>query len=88
MVVLTENAAGRLNDGTKLDCPLMQILDVKSMSKGSGRDRYRVLLSDGERTIPAVLATQLNSKVVDSTISVRAVIQLVTYQLNTVQERR
>ncbi|EDO36119.1 predicted protein [Nematostella vectensis] len=71
--------------------PVFQILGLKKIQpkQGDASDRYRLVLSDGVLIhTSAMLATQLNDKVTDGEIEVKAVVRLDKYICNIIQETR
>ncbi|XP_031572203.1 replication protein A 70 kDa DNA-binding subunit-like [Actinia tenebrosa] len=72
--------------------PVVQVLGVRKIQAnqaGKGTDRYRLILSDGALIhTSAMLATQLNDKVTEGEIEMKAVIRLDKYICNIIQETR
>ncbi|KAF8205770.1 hypothetical protein K438DRAFT_1818495 [Mycena galopus ATCC 62051] len=61
----------------------LQLLSVRSC-----RDRYRIIVSDGEHFIQAMLATQLNGLVKDEVIKKNSIINVTKMTCNYVQDKR
>ncbi|CAL1705705.1 unnamed protein product [Somion occarium] len=71
--------------------PTMQILSVKKVSSPGGLnqvDRYRIIVSDGEHFLQAMLATQLNNLVDEGHVGKYSIIRVDKFTCNLVQERR
>lgn len=72
--------------------PTVQIVSQKRMSsstpQGGNTERYRLVLSDGQRSQHAMLATQLNSMVSDGVVAPNSVVVMEEYLCNMVQGRR
>jgi replication factor A1 len=72
--------------------PVVQVVELKQInsttSSGSVNPRYRLAVSDGEYYQQAMLATQLNPLVADSTIDVNAVFRMNDYIANEVSNKR
>jgi replication factor A1 len=67
----------------------VQFLSVKKVApSGSSTDRYRILFSDGEHYLHAMLATQLNYLVDDESIGKNTIALVERFTNNTVQGRR
>ncbi|XP_002730881.2 replication protein A 70 kDa DNA-binding subunit-like [Saccoglossus kowalevskii] len=87
---LSSGCIEAISSGDTPQKPIFQILGLKKISSTvqSSTDRYRLLLSDGQRSHSAMLATQLNKKVTDGELSVRSVIQLNKYICNTIADNK
>eukprot|EP01018_Ginkgo_biloba_P022363 Gb_14632 [translate_table: standard] len=86
---LTANAILALNDGAVDLKPVVQVLDVKQISKNqSTQDRFRMVLSDGSQMQQAMLATQLNEYVNSGRVQKGSIVQLTEYICNSVQNRK
>ncbi|XP_071569838.1 replication protein A 70 kDa DNA-binding subunit-like [Temnothorax nylanderi] len=98
MYNLTEGALERIMRGTDVEKPVLQILGYKKLSRtvnkdGVATDRYRLLLSDGQRFNSfTMLATQLNNLITDEILTEHAICRLLNYHLssvnNSAKERR
>ncbi|KAL2945170.1 Replication protein A 70 kDa DNA-binding subunit A [Bienertia sinuspersici] len=85
-VNLTRNAMAAILEGDVNSKPLVQILDIRSIS--SNQERYRLLLSDAVSAQQAMIATQLNGRVKSGEIRKGSVIQLIEYICSSVQNRK
>ncbi|GAA5987161.1 hypothetical protein JCM11641_002150 [Rhodosporidiobolus odoratus] len=71
--------------------PILQVLSVKKVNQtGQGHDRYRLILSDGDHFVQAMLTTSLNDLVLGDTPEVQkfSIVKLPTYAVNVVQNRK
>jgi replication factor A1 len=70
--------------------PTLQILSIKKVgaSAATAADRYRVIVSDGEHFLQAMLATQLNKLVEDEEIGKNTIIVIDKFTCNFVQDKR
>ncbi|GAA5868477.1 hypothetical protein JCM8547_006286 [Rhodosporidiobolus lusitaniae] len=71
--------------------PVLQVLSVKRVNQsGQGVDRYRLILSDGDHFVQAMLTTALNDAVTGEQPQVQkfSVVKVPTYAVNNVQNRR
>ncbi|XP_078142732.1 replication protein A 70 kDa DNA-binding subunit-like isoform X2 [Centroberyx gerrardi] len=60
-VKLTEGAAEALFKGSEVTNPVLQLLNIRQISSGSGPPRFRLMMSDGLHSLSSfLLATQLN----------------------------
>ncbi|KAL4195856.1 hypothetical protein AMTRI_Chr04g180390 [Amborella trichopoda] len=85
-VSLSPGAIDKVNNGDLNLKPIVQVLEVNPI--GSNKDRYSTLLSDGVRAQEAMLASQLNQLVKSGRLVRGAIVQLIDYICNTVQNRR
>ncbi|BGP13947.1 hypothetical protein JCM10213_005531 [Rhodosporidiobolus nylandii] len=79
-----------LEDAASVE-PHLQVLSVKKVNQsGQGQDRYRLILSDGEHFVQAMLTTTLNDLVLgdDPVIQKFSIVKLPTYAVNVVQNRK
>eukprot|EP00092_Neocalanus_flemingeri_P017032 GFUD01018420.1.p1 GENE.GFUD01018420.1~~GFUD01018420.1.p1 ORF type:complete len:627 (+),score=162.12 GFUD01018420.1:60-1940(+) len=73
---LTSGALARICQGEDVHEPLVQVLGHKAI-QGSGQERYRLLLSDGQYTNSfSMLATQLNNMIHDKQLEMYTVIKV------------
>ena len=86
-VVLRIVNAARNGDAQPTN-PMVQVVQIKSLESGSGQKRFRLLLSDGEHSIQAMLATQHNEAVARGEIGEFSVVQLTEYICNEVKGRQ
>lgn len=64
-------------NGGHYDKPVMQILGNKKIQGSGANDRFRLLLSDGKHSLSfAMLATQLNDKLINGELSDYSVVQV------------
>lgn len=69
--------------------PTVQILSIKKVGQsGNTVDRYRVIVSDGEYFLQAMLATQVNKLVEDGTLMKNSVVVIDKFTCNYVQEKK
>ncbi len=71
--------------------PTVQILSIKKVGTTTGPnalDRYRIIVSDGEFFLQAMLATQLNKLVEEGTVGKNTVVVINKFTSNYVQEKR
>ncbi|GAA5888099.1 hypothetical protein JCM6882_000280 [Rhodosporidiobolus microsporus] len=71
--------------------PSLQVLSVKRVNQtGQGTDRYRLILSDGEHFVQAMLTTTLNDFVTgdEPAVTKFSIVKLSSYAVNEVQNRR
>lgn len=69
----------------------LQILSIKKVNNSSnatGVDRYRIIMSDGEYFIQAMLATQLNAMVQNNSIGKHTVVLVEKVTCNFLKEKR
>ncbi|XP_078433130.1 replication protein A 1A [Wolffia australiana] len=82
-VRLTRNAISAVIGGDLDLKPLVQVVEIKGIS--SFQKRFRLLLSDGDRTSQALLAAQLNDRVKSGALQKGAVVQLIEYVCSSIQ---
>lgn len=81
---LTHGALARICAGEEVPQPNMQVLGYKKIA-GSGQERYRILLSDGEFSNSfSMLATQLNHMIHDKQLEQYTIIKVDKYICNQV----
>lgn len=71
--------------------PVLQILSVKKIGPPPGpntSDRYRVIVSDGEHFLQAMLATQLNGLIEDNVFVKNSIVRITQFTCNMVQDKR
>jgi len=82
---LTRGALARICAGEEVPPPNMQVLGYKKIA-GSGQERYRILLSDGENSNSfSMLATQLNPMIHNGQLEQFTIIKVDKYICNQVQ---
>ena len=87
-MVLTAGAVTRLNDNDTSGQPAVQIVDHKILvASGGGSNRHRLVISDGQHFMHAMLVTQLNYLVDSGTIRLHCVLALNECIVNLVQGR-
>ncbi|XP_071648279.1 replication protein A 70 kDa DNA-binding subunit isoform X1 [Temnothorax longispinosus] len=90
MYNLTEGALERIMRGTDVEKPVLQILGYKKLPRtvnkdGGATDRYRLLVSDGQRLNSfTMLATQLNNLITDEILTENAICRILNYHLSSV----
>lgn len=98
-VKLTAGICKRLNDAqeqAELDAlwssePTVQILSIKKVGPQTGptqMDRYRIIVSDGECFLQAMMATQLNHFVEEGHVGKNTVVVIEKFTANYVQDKR
>jgi replication factor A1 len=95
---LTEGICQKLNTGSKDDeslwnsKPTVQLLSLKKVNAGStggtANDRYRIILSDGQHFLQAMLATQLNHLVDDDRVGKNTIMIIENMSCQHIQEKR
>ncbi|KAI0093894.1 replication factor-A protein 1 [Irpex rosettiformis] len=69
--------------------PTLQVLSIKKVGPSTtAADRYRVIVSDGEHFLQAMLATQLNKFVEDDEVVKNSIIVIDKFTCNFVQDKR
>ncbi|XP_077995285.1 replication protein A 70 kDa DNA-binding subunit-like isoform X1 [Glandiceps talaboti] len=88
---LTAGAIENIAGGGQPHKPVVQVLGCKKINSTTiqhNTDRYRLLLSDGLKSHSAMLATQLNPKVINGDLAVRTIIQLEKYICNNLADNK
>ena len=95
---LTAGICSRLNDLSNIDedilnsKPTIQFLSFKKVPPTTGVaanvDRYRIIISDGEHFLQAMLATQLNHLIEEERIKKHSIAMIDKFSCNLVQEKR
>ena len=66
---LTPGAISRLTQNDTTGQPIVQVIDHKQLGGGgAGQTRHRLVISDGQAFMQAMLATQLNPSVDNGTV--------------------
>jgi len=88
--MLTAGAISRLNANDTSGQPIVQVIDHKVLQATNGQSatRHRLVISDGQAFMQAMLATQLNALVDNGQIAVFTVMQLNECIVNLVQNRK
>lgn len=94
-VELSTGICARLQEADSADnsiydeTPVVQFLSLKKIA-GTEKtpDRYRIVMSDGEYFLQAILATQLNQIVEDGELGKSTIVRLDKYTVNLVQSKR
>lgn len=94
---LTAGICERINniqDGEDLEPlynsgPVVQVLSIKKVGQTTGtgaaaQDRYRVIVSDGEYFLQAMLATQINAQVESGELAKNSVVKVERFTCNPV----
>lgn len=67
----------------------MQCLQIKPIAQSAqGGDRYRLVMSDGDHYVQAVLAAQANTVVRDDTLKRGSIVRIHGYTTNTANGRK
>ena len=98
---LTVGSCQRLNSGDKDDeslwssKPTLQLLSIKKVTPNStpgtanaATDRYRIIISDGQNFLQAMLATQLNHLVEEDRVGKNTIAVIENMSCQTIQEKR
>jgi replication factor A1 len=98
MVNLSQGICTRLHNATPDDEELfnaehtIQFVSIKKVlptpNSSNPTDRYRMIISDGEHYVQAMLATQLNTLVEDGTIAKHSIAVIERLTCNYVQDKR
>ncbi|KAJ6525476.1 hypothetical protein DFH09DRAFT_1188504 [Mycena vulgaris] len=96
MIQLTTGSCEALQNAAPGDASLfdathtLQLLSIRLVNSNgtSAVDRYRIIVSDGEHFIQAMLATQLNHLVKDEEISKNTIVNITKMTCNFVQDKR
>jgi len=89
MMSLDAGAIERAYNSNTSGNPTVQLLDIKPIISQSGTaDRYRLVISDGQHFMQAMLATQLNNMVEQNEIAKLSVVRLREFICNVVQNRK
>lgn len=92
MDVLTQGAISRIasmstSEEDPFFEPTLQIINVKKVNSSGNQDRFRIILSDGQKYIQGLLATQLNLLVSENKLEGNAFIKLQKFVKNHVSNR-
>ncbi|CAF4934155.1 unnamed protein product [Pieris macdunnoughi] len=80
---LSEGSLEVIMKGGHYDKPIMQVLGSKKIQGHGSGERFRLLLSDGKHSHSfAILATQLNDKLISGELSDYAVVQIDRFVLS------
>ncbi|KZP01140.1 replication factor-a protein [Calocera viscosa TUFC12733] len=89
---LSPNAISRFTSAVSLDnyAPVVQVISVKKVTetRKDAPERIRLMLSDGHRFTPALLATQLTHFMVDGLLTKYCLIRITKFALGSVQEKQ
>nr|XP_033778336.1 replication protein A 70 kDa DNA-binding subunit [Geotrypetes seraphini]XP_033778337.1 replication protein A 70 kDa DNA-binding subunit [Geotrypetes seraphini] len=86
---LSEGAIASMLLGETASKPVLQVINIRSISTGNGPPRYRLLMSDGLNTLSSfMLATQLNSVVEEERLKANCICQLNRSIVNTLKDGR
>ncbi|XP_065830843.1 replication protein A 70 kDa DNA-binding subunit-like [Oscarella lobularis] len=89
---LSRGAIQAVVQGRTPQNPILQILNMKKIQSPQGSaapaDRYRLIVSDGESTLNAMMATQLNPLIMNNEIERYAILCLTKYVSNEVNGRK
>jgi replication factor A1 len=90
MSTLSAGSVHSMNSGRTDMSPNVQLLDIKRIASNSAasQDRFRLVISDGQHYMQAMLATQLNYIVEQNQVEQYSVVQLQEYICNMVQNRK
>lgn len=94
MTQLTSGAIKAINANQKPkgnDYPVVQVLAFKKIqtkTKQNNQDRYRVVLSDGEHFLQAMLGIQQNELIHSGALVTNCIVQLKEYLCNQVQGKK
>lgn len=70
--------------------PTLQVLSIKKVAATSATvsDRYRVIVSDGEHFLQAMLATHVNKMIEDGEVVKNSIVVIDKFTCNYVQDKR
>ena len=78
--ILTTNAIRSMNIGDLVSNPILQILSFKRIILfEDDKDRYKILLSDGDHMQLAILPEKLNDLFFSNTLKIQSVVALTNY---------
>ncbi|XP_018310864.1 replication protein A 70 kDa DNA-binding subunit [Mycetomoellerius zeteki] len=90
MYNLTEGALEKIMRGVDVDNPVLQVLGYKKLPRnvnkdGSATDRFRLLISDGQKLNSfTMLATQLNNLITENILNDYAICKITNYHMSSV----
>ncbi|EGI59093.1 PREDICTED: replication protein A 70 kDa DNA-binding subunit [Acromyrmex echinatior] len=90
MYNLTEGALEKIMRGIDIDNPVLQVLGYKKLPRnvnkdGSATDRFRLLISDGQKLNSfTMLATQLNNLITENILNDFAICKITNYHMSSV----
>ncbi|XP_047463887.1 replication protein A 70 kDa DNA-binding subunit-like isoform X2 [Mugil cephalus] len=88
-LTLTKGAVGDLYKGLPVNCPVLQLLNIRQISNASGPPRFRLMMSDGQHSLSSfLLATQLNNLPEDNLLVPNCVCVLKKTITNTLSDGR
>ncbi|XP_078121637.1 replication protein A 70 kDa DNA-binding subunit-like isoform X3 [Sander vitreus] len=87
--ILTQGAIEALLKGSPMSNPVLQLLNLRQVSNGSGPPRFRVIMSDGQHYFTSfLLATQLNNLHEENLLVPNCVCMLKKTTVNTLSDGR
>eukprot|EP00118_Oscarella_pearsei_P026443 m.309911 g.309911 ORF g.309911 m.309911 type:complete len:619 (+) comp48548_c0_seq1:47-1903(+) len=88
--ILSKGVIQAIVQGKTPQNPVVQILNMKKIQSpgGNAQDRYRLIISDGDSTLNSMMATQLNSLILNDEVERFAVLRLTKYVSNEVSGRK
>ena len=87
-MALTAGSVQRMFNNDTAQNPIVQLLEVKQINGQGGATRYRLIISDGQHFMQAMLATQLNALVDQQQLQQYCIVRLNEYLCNVVQNRK
>eukprot|EP00191_Tetraselmis_sp_GSL018_P018780 CAMPEP_0177579188 /NCGR_PEP_ID=MMETSP0419_2-20121207/808_1 /TAXON_ID=582737 /ORGANISM="Tetraselmis sp., Strain GSL018" /LENGTH=219 /DNA_ID=CAMNT_0019067801 /DNA_START=184 /DNA_END=841 /DNA_ORIENTATION=+ len=89
-LMLTQGAVERMASSDTSFQPILQVLDVKQIGnpQANPSERFRLVVSDGQWSTTAMLATQMNQVVKENLVRKLSIIRLDEFLCNTVQGRK
>uniref|UniRef100_A0A8C5MTN6 Replication protein A subunit n=1 Tax=Leptobrachium leishanense TaxID=445787 RepID=A0A8C5MTN6_9ANUR len=78
---------GKISDSSSK--PILQVINIRSISTANGPSRYRLLMSDGLNTLSSfMLATQLNNLVESNLLATHCLCKVTRYIVNNLKDGR
>eukprot|EP00808_Paulinella_micropora_P019634 g74900.t1 len=87
MAQLTPGSILRAYNNDTDQKPVVQVIDIKPIGSGTGT-RYRLVISDGNHYVPAMLATQVSVLIDQGVIGLWHIVRLNEFICNIVNERK
>merc|ERR1712137_1061977 len=90
-VLLSVGVLRGMVDGVSiLDAPIVQVLGIKRIESHTTQqeERYRIVLSDAQFYVQAILSRELNHFVTENTLSTRCFVKLIQFICSEIQGRR
>ena len=86
---LTGGSILRILNSQTPDNPVFQVINVKKITGANAKDRYRLLISDGENTFSHVmLSVQMNSFIENDELKSLSIFKADNYMCNNLGDKR